>query len=150
MGGNGTCRDPRSLTLRNHKREPTSDPAMTRSARNQKSKITCGEHRPSGGGRPRQTSMDGGEGTSDRGSRTLSTVVSSTRFVRSGAHCQITRRQERSAAHQIRGNLASRQPSVTSQEKGDEEAYRRIWRSAGGRRRGRGRRGGRSWNPSSS
>jgi hypothetical protein len=76
MGGNGTRRDPRSLTLRKDSREPTNDPATTRSARNQKSKITCGEHRPSGGGRPRQTRMDCGEGTSDRGSRTLLTVVS--------------------------------------------------------------------------
>jgi hypothetical protein len=85
MDGNGTRRDPRSLTLRKHRREPASDPATARSARNRKSKITCGEHRHSGGGRLRQTSMDGGEGTSDRGSRTLSTVVSTTVDLVAGA-----------------------------------------------------------------
>jgi len=40
-------RNPRSLTLRKHRMEPASDPATARSARNRKSKITCG-----GGVRP--------------------------------------------------------------------------------------------------
>jgi len=44
MDGNGAGRNPRSLTLRKHRREPASDPATARSARNRKSKITCGEH----------------------------------------------------------------------------------------------------------
>jgi hypothetical protein len=44
------------------------------------------------------------------------------------------------------------EPNVTRREGRRRvlaEAYRRIWRSAEGRRRGRGSRGGRSWNPSS-
>lgn len=48
-----------SLTLRKHRTEPASDPATARSARNRKSKITCGEQSRAQQQRPRASDGHG-------------------------------------------------------------------------------------------
>lgn len=55
----------------------------------------------------------------------------------------------RPRAERPKRSLTSREGRVGGGWRSLAEAYRRIWRSAEGRRRGRGSRGGRSWNPSS-